>query len=71
MMRKKAIIAFLIIGVFLFGCQYNKISDGKGIKLSDSTNQKANNAEIDEALEKELEDNLGRALEELGEIEKI
>ena len=70
-MDKRIIIVLLIIGILLFGCQYNKLSDDKAIELSDSTEQKVDQAKIDEVLEKEFEDNLDEALNELEEVEKI
>lgn len=70
-MNKKIIVAaFLILSIFLSSCQYKEQpADSNGIKIVDKEAQSDEN--INDGLEKELEDDLDKALEELEEIEDI
>ncbi|MEK6948754.1 MAG: hypothetical protein AABX34_00935 [Nanoarchaeota archaeon] len=70
-MDKKIIAAaFLILSIFLSSCQYKEQpTDSNAMEITDKEAQSDEN--IGDELEKELEDDLDKALEELEEIEKI
>lgn len=70
-MNKKIIVAaFLILSISLSSCQYKEHpTDSNGIKIVDKEAQSDEN--INDELEKELEDDLDEALRELEEVENI
>ena len=71
-MNKKYFAAlFLIFLMLLASCQYKSLSKEKdSIKTVGKTDQKPE-AAVDEGIEKEFDDGLNAALQELEEAEKI